>query len=421
MPETEAKIAIVGSGPSGCYSAQFLRKAWPKAEITIFDSLPVPYGLVRYGVAADHQGSKAVIDQFDRLFERESVAFAGNIKIGADLDFETLSRAFDVVVAATGLPHDRPLVLDGDAGRSLIGAGALVRALNGHPDMDLPCAPDNRPRPLGSRIAIIGNGNVAMDAVRLLAKPLELFTGSDIDDERLRAVRASGVEEIDVFGRSAIQEAKFDLAMFKEIMALPNVGICFSGASEDDDCPALASIRDMTVQKPAGAVKVHFHFRATPRALRKAANGFLLTFDQHSGLHERAFDTVVTATGFVDTRAAGDPCSGASWTGRNVFRVGWLQNGGQGTVAANRKSAKAVTDAIVAAVRSGDLLLGAPGFAAVASQIQHRRVDYAGWQRIDADERARCGPDRLRRKISDRSTMLAIALAGTTLAASKTA
>jgi ferredoxin--NADP+ reductase len=421
MPETAAKIAVVGSGPSGCYSAQFLRKAWPTAEITIFDSLPVPYGLVRYGVAADHQGSKAVTDQFDRLFQRESVGFAGNIKIGADLDFQTLSRAFDVVVAATGLPYDRPLALEGDAGQSLIGAGALLRALNGHPDMDLPCEPDSQPRPLGSRIAIIGNGNVAMDAVRLLAKPQELFAGSDIDDDRLRAVRASGVREIDVFGRSAIQEAKFDLSMFKEVMALPNVGIRFSGASADDDCLALAAVRDMAAQKPAGAVKVHFHFRATPRILRKTANELLLTVEQYTGLNQRAVDTVVTATGFVDTRAAGHPCSGASWAGRNVFRVGWLQNGGQGTVAANRKSAKAVTDAIIAAVSSGDLLLGAPGFAAVASQIQHRRVDFAGWQRIDADERARCGPDRLRRKISDTSAMLAIALTGTTPAAMKTA
>ncbi len=421
MPETAAKVAIVGSGPSGCYSAQFLRKAWPKAEITIFDSLPAPYGLVRYGVAADHQGSKAVTDQFDRLFQRESVGFAGNITIGADLDFQTLSRAFDVVVAATGLPHDRPLELDGDAGQCLIGAGALLRALNGHPDMDLPCVSEGNPRSLGSRIAIIGNGNVAMDAVRLLAKPLELFAGSDIDDDCLRAVRASGVREIAVFGRSAIQSAKFDLSMFKEVMALPNVGICFSGASDDDDCPALAAVRDMAAQKPAGAVKLHFHFRAVPRALRQAAKGLLLTVQQHSSLHEHAFDAVIAATGFVDKRSAGHPCSGASWSGRNVFRVGWLLNGGQGTVAANRKSAKAVTDAIVAAVNNGDLPLGAPGFAAVAGQIQHHLVDFEGWRRIDADERARCGPDRLRRKVPDKAAMIAVALAGTTPAAKKTA
>jgi ferredoxin--NADP+ reductase len=421
MPETAAKIAIVGSGPSGCYSAQFLRKAWPMAEITIFDSLPVPYGLVRYGVAADHQGSKAVTDQFDRLFLRESVGFAGNITIGADLDFQTLSRAFDVVVVATGLPHDRALDLEGDAEQSMIGAGALLRALNGHPDLELPRASEGQLRPLGSRIAIIGNGNVAMDAVRLLAKPLALFAGSDIDDDRLRAVRASGVREIEVFGRSAIHDAKFDLAMFKEVMALPDVGICFSGASEGDECPALAVARDMAEQKPTGAVKLHFHFRATPRALRQAATGLLLTVERHTGLYQRAFDAVLTATGFVDKRAAGHPCSGASWSGRNVFRVGWLQNGGQGTVAANRKSAKAITDAIIAAVRSGDLPLGAPGFAAVAGQIQRRRVDFDGWRRIDADERTWCGPDRLRRKISDKSAMLAVALAGTTPAAKKSA
>lgn len=85
------KVAIVGSGPAGCYSAQFCRKKWPTAEITIFEQLPVPYGLVRYGIAADHQGAKAVIDQFDRLFQRERVGFMGNVAVGRDIPLSSLS------------------------------------------------------------------------------------------------------------------------------------------------------------------------------------------------------------------------------------------------------------------------------------------------------------------------------------------
>lgn len=112
--------------------------------------------------------------------------------------------------------------------------------------------------------------------------------------------------------------------------------------------------------------------------------------------------------GFADTRAKGDPSSGFSWIAPNVFRVGWLENSGQGTVAANRKSAKAVTDGIIAAVRNGRLPLGAPGFAAIAEQL-HQRVDFDGWRRIDAYELTTCAADRLRCKVTERSRMLDIA------------
>lgn len=421
MPESAIKIAIVGSGPSGCYSAQFLRKAWPRAEITIFEALPVPYGLVRYGVAADHQGSKSVIAQFDRLFERENVAFAGNVTIGMDLGFDDLSRAFDVVIAATGLPFDRPLQIEGDAAQRVIGAGAVVRALNGHPELRLPCAEDGRPLPLGRRVAVIGNGNVAMDAVRLLAKPLDLFAGSDIDDDRLHAVRAGQITEIDVFGRSPIQEAKFDLSMFKEVLALPNVGIAHTGTTGADDCAALGALVEMAAQKPSGEVVLRFHFRTLPRTLRQEQDGLVLTVDGPDGSRDHQADNVITAVGFADTRKAGDPCSGFSWNGANVFRVGWLENGGQGTVAANRKSARAVTESIIAAVREGGLPVGAPGFAAVAAMVRDRLVDFNGWQRLDAHELATCGPDRVRRKISDKSLMLKIASADAEQAILKTA
>src|SRR5690554_2427313 len=91
-------IAVVGSGPAGCYLAQFLQRQIPAAEITIFERLPVPYGLLRYGVAPDHQGTKGVIEQFDRMFTRGGVSFAGNVEVGADVSLQSLRDAFEVVV-----------------------------------------------------------------------------------------------------------------------------------------------------------------------------------------------------------------------------------------------------------------------------------------------------------------------------------
>lgn len=105
------KVAIVGAGPSGCYTAQALLKAAPGLEVDVIDALPVPYGLVRYGVAADHQGTKAVSRQFDRIFTRMGGQFFGNLRIGADVSLTDLCGAYDAVVLAAGLSADRPLGL----------------------------------------------------------------------------------------------------------------------------------------------------------------------------------------------------------------------------------------------------------------------------------------------------------------------
>ena len=157
-------VVVVGSGPSGCYTAQFLRKQWPAADITVLDRLPVPFGLVRYGVAPDHQGTKAVDRQFDRLFTRDGVRFVGNVEVGGPVTVDQLRAAFDVVVLATGVSGDRPLGVPGAELAGVHGAGRLTRLLNDHPDEQHPVAP------LGPRVVVVGNGNVALDVVRLLAK-----------------------------------------------------------------------------------------------------------------------------------------------------------------------------------------------------------------------------------------------------------
>lgn len=133
MNNSPASIAIVGSGPSGCYTAQFLHKKWPTAEIVIFEALPAPYGLVRYGVAADHQGSKAVIEQFDRLLSKGGVHLRANVTVGKDISFQKIRDAFDITVLATGLNFDTPPPFPKPTGSKVIGAGTLLKYLNGHP------------------------------------------------------------------------------------------------------------------------------------------------------------------------------------------------------------------------------------------------------------------------------------------------
>ena len=157
------KVAIVGAGPSGCYLAQALLKAAPELEVDLIDALPVPYGLVRYGVAADHQGTKAVARQFARVFERQGAQFWGNVALGREVTLEALQGAYDAVVLAAGLAGDRRLGVPGDDLPGVHGAGRLTRALYEHPEAEaLPA--------LGAHPLIVGNGNVAIDLLRLLAK-----------------------------------------------------------------------------------------------------------------------------------------------------------------------------------------------------------------------------------------------------------
>ena len=212
------KIAIVGSGPSGCYLAQALLKSAPDLEVDLIDALPVPYGLVRYGVAADHQGTKAVARQFARVFERQGAQFFGNVTVGRDVSLEALRGAYDAVVLAAGLSGDRRLGVAGDDLAGIYGAGHLTRALYDHPDANP--LPD-----LGKSPLIIGNGNVAIDLLRLLAKQPEELDGSDLGAAATAWLAASGIETLTIVGRSPAAQAKFDPVMIKELAKLGHVQI----------------------------------------------------------------------------------------------------------------------------------------------------------------------------------------------------
>ena len=127
--DTPFSIAVIGSGPSGCYIAQSLRRSLPQSEITIYDRLASPFGLVRYGVAPDHQSTKSIQSQFARLFERENVRFAGNLEVGRDISLDQLRNTHHIVVLAAGLPGDRTVGVPGEDLPEVYRAGRLTRLL----------------------------------------------------------------------------------------------------------------------------------------------------------------------------------------------------------------------------------------------------------------------------------------------------
>ncbi|MDZ3992651.1 FAD-dependent oxidoreductase [Pseudomonas sp. Teo4] len=407
-------IAIVGSGPSGCYVAQFLQKKWDGAQITIFEALPVPYGLVRYGVAADHQGSKAVIQQFERMFEKGGVEFCGNVTIGRDIAYTKLTESFDIVVLATGLNHDASLDIPVNPLAPVVGAGCVLKALNGHPRVNLPKAMDGTVRELGKNVAVIGSGNVAVDVLRMVAKTDFDLLGSDIADEIRLALNTQGVESLTLISRSSASDAKCDVSMMAELLSLPGLSIRVHGVGAHEQgyvAKLLQSVPEPASTDCKSSLLVNLMFNSVPKEVDEE-NGLakLTIVDRLTGVGRKMeFETVVTAIGFNNGKKNQSTIPPEDLTGMNIYRVGWLKRGPKGTVAENRKDAKAVADQIVVDYESG--LLGARklGLTSIAHELPLGVVKHQGWRRIDQYEVRSASQGRCRKKITDVSGMLRVA------------
>jgi ferredoxin--NADP+ reductase len=194
-------FAVVGSGPAGFYTAEALEKAYGGADgngarIDILDRYPVPYGLIRFGVAPDHQSLKAVSKRYDKVAECAGVDFIGNVTVGQDVSVAELLDCYDAVILAIGAPHDRRLGIPGEDLAGVVGSAEFVGWYNGHPefaDLDPPLG--------GTHAAVVGNGNVALDCARILSKTRHEFEGSDIVGHALDALDRSAIRTITVLGR----------------------------------------------------------------------------------------------------------------------------------------------------------------------------------------------------------------------------
>ncbi|MBN8499905.1 MAG: FAD-dependent oxidoreductase, partial [Sphingomonadales bacterium] len=190
-------IAIIGSGPAGYYTAEAAQKQWgDDVRVDVFDMLPVPYGLIRTGVAPDHQSIKGVSKRYEATALSDNVRFVGNVMIGKDLTIAELQTFYDAVVIATGAPHDRKLGLPGENLGNVYGSAAFVGWYNGHPlfaDLDPDLTSDTA--------VVIGMGNVALDVARILSKSRSEFAGSDIVSHALDLLDTSRIKRIVVLGR----------------------------------------------------------------------------------------------------------------------------------------------------------------------------------------------------------------------------
>ena len=198
------KIAIIGSGPSAFYTIQNLLKADINCEIDIIEKIFSPYGLIRYGVAPDHQSTKNVIRVFERALLNENVQYFGNVEVNKTPSIEQLTNIYDAVVIATGMSKYRSLNINENEIKVCYGATEFVNWYNGHPHYK-----ELNPNLNTKTAVIIGNGNVAIDCARLLVKNKEELQNSDITSYAHKALLNSKIEKVYIIGRRGPLDAKF--------------------------------------------------------------------------------------------------------------------------------------------------------------------------------------------------------------------
>ena len=356
------QVAIVGSGPAGFYTAAALIKLDREVRVDIIDRLPTPFGLVRAGVAPDHQSTKNVSRNFERTALNEAVGFFGNVEVGRDLSIAELRDAYDAVVLAVGGPLDRPSGITGADKDGVFGAAAFVGWYNGHPDFR-----DLDPRLDHPTAVVVGNGNVAIDVARVLIRSPAEMAASDLADHAAVAIHASPITDVHLCGRRGPVEAKFTNVELREMGTLEGCLPVIDGGKLPDDIgdlegrdqrlkeKNLATLHEFAEREPAEEAKrIHFRFFASPVEILGGDKVEGLRFEHTRVENGRAVGTgetfdidcglVVNAIGYRSIPFAGVPFDEAAGLVPNgggriengFYVVGWAMRGPTGVISSNR-------------------------------------------------------------------------------------
>ena len=414
-------IAIVGSGPAGYYTAEAAQKEFgDEVRVDIFDLLPVPYGLIRTGVAPDHQSIKAVSRRYEKTALSDNVRFVGNVAVGRDVSIPELQALYDAVVLATGAPKDRPLEIPGATLRNVFGSAAFVGWYNGHPEF---AALD--PDLSGKTAVVIGMGNVALDVARILAKTPQEFAGSDIVAHALDALKASNIERIVILGRRGphqIMMTPKELGELGELeRAAPHVDPRDMPEEAEDAILEPGLRKSVTLIRGFAAmpediraekrIAIEFDFFAQPVALSGEGQVAAIEIERTEVVAGRANGTgerysvpaslVVSCIGYRTTPIPDVPFDErqgrfANDDGRilpGLYAVGWARRGPSGTIGTNKPDGFSVVGKIREDIESGalgtTLRQGRPGFDALAEARGLDVVTFRDWKKIEeAEERA---------------------------------
>jgi ferredoxin/flavodoxin---NADP+ reductase len=448
------RVAVIGSGPAGFYAAaHLLASEEPSVEVDMLERLPTPWGLVRLGVAPDHPNIKAVSRAFEKTAQRPGFRFFGNVAVGRDILHDELAQLYDAVVYTVGAQTDRRMGIPGEDLPGSWAATELVAWYNGHPDyqelsFDLSA----------ERAVVVGNGNVALDVARMLALTQEELAPTDTTDPAIEAIVGSGIKEILVLGRRGPVQAAWTPVELGELGELAGADVVVDPAQLELDPASEAELeaapgtvkrnvsilRDFAARERAGKPRtIRLRFLTSPVAL--LGDGRLeavevvaneLVADESGRVRAVATEereviecgVLFRSVGYhgvalpgvpFDERAGvmpndggrvlderGDPIPG-------LYCAGWIKRGPSGVIGTNKKDATETAELLLEDARAG-LLSRADGAADTLEGVLEARgveaVLYAGWEAIDAVERAAGEPHgRPRVKLCSWEELLAAA------------
>ena len=423
-------VAVIGSGPAGYYTAEACQKCFGDAvRVDIIDRLPVPYGLIRSGVAPDHQSIKGVARRYEAVALSDTVRFVGNVHVGRDVSIAELRQLYDAVVLATGAPVDRPLAIPGGDMEGVIGSAAFVGWYNGHPDFETLAPPLD-----GDQVVVIGMGNVALDVARILSKTRAEFSGSDIAGHAIDLLDTAATRRITILGRRGPHQIAMTPKELGELGQLERA----APAVDNADLPpadadqalepglrkSVALLREFTGAPPRERT-IAFDFFAAPLAIegdgrvervivertRLDAENRAVGTGEHYALPARL---VVSCIGYRTPPIDGVPyderlgrfANDGGLIAPGLYAAGWARRGPTGTIGTNRPDGLSIADRI-AAETTGDS--GREGRAGLDRLMSARGLDivtFRDWKRIEAAEVARAREGAPREKFTNIADML---------------
>src|SRR4051812_21426188 len=457
MARAPLRVAIVGAGPAGAFAAAALRRFGAETEIDLYERLPTPWGLLRGGVAPDHQEIKRLQDTFDRETLRRGCRLLANVEVGTDISHAELMEHYNAVIYATGAQTDKSLGIPGEDLPGSWAATEFVAWYNGHPDYR------EREFDLSARRAVvIGNGNVAADVTRLLTRSPDELAQSDVADHALEALRESKIEEVVVLGRRGPAQAAFTSAELRELGNMEGVDLRVSADGSDLDPVSLEwldgegtftarknvqLLREFAGRPPRvdAARRIELRFLSSPVEIRgsdrveaidvrrneivRADDGTLRARPTDAPVETIECGLVLRSVGYravplpdvpFDERyfvlpnehgrvlaSDGEPLPG-------VYAVGWIKRGPTGILGTNKRDAEETIGCLVEDFRAG--LLAQPPDGArerIDALLAERKPDVVtveGWRAIDAQEVERGrSEERPRVKLASRDELLAAA------------
>jgi ferredoxin/flavodoxin---NADP+ reductase len=447
---SKLRLAIVGAGPAGIYAADLIIKSELRdfdVSIDLFDLLPAPYGLVRYGVAPDHPRIKGIIRALYEVLDRGDIRFFGNVEYGKDITLDDLKTHYNAVIFSTGAVKDANLNIPGIDLEGSFGAAAFVNWYDAHPDFE-------RSWDLSAKeVAVLGNGNVALDVARVLSKPADAMLSTDIPENVYQGLRASQATDVHVFGRRGPAQVKFSPLELREAVHIEGVDtIVYDEDFKYDEGSQKAidtnnqtrvmvkTLEDLRSNEITGAKRrLHLHFFSAPvEILEKDGRvaGIKIERTELDGtgnvkpageFREFPIQAVYRAVGYFGSELSEVPFDESAGVIPNekgrvlgsdgkhiqgVYATGWIKRGPVGLIG-HTKSDAIETIAQIIEDKNDWWEPASPSEDSITDLLTSRNVDFVGWPewlRIDAEEK-RLGEaqERERIKLVEREDFLAVA------------